>query len=87
MKDGELTHTQKEIHKQIVPVIRDVFESLDLKQLGGAKEFAIGFLIRGFIISKITYMIEAFKNRSNKRINSGEENTNILKDLEPLGTA
>ena len=86
-KDGELTATQKKINKQIAPVIRNVFDSLQLKSLSGTQEFAIGFLIRGLFISKITYMIEGVKNRGSDKTSSGEETTDILRDLEPLGTA
>ena len=86
-KDGELTATQKEINKQVVPVITKIFESLDVKGLNSAQQFAIGFLIRGLFISKITYMIEVVKNKATDKTNSGEEDTNILKDLEPRGTA
>jgi hypothetical protein len=86
-KDGELTAKQKEINMQVAPIIRRIFEILDLKDVSGAQEFAIGFLIRGLIISKITYMIEMMKNKAANKTDSGQKNTDILFNLEPLGNA
>ena len=62
-KDGELTLTQKAINGQIVPVIKRIFELLDIRDLDSSQEFALNYLIRGLIIAKITYMIEAFRSR------------------------
>ena len=67
-KEGELEDTQKEMNTQIIPVIKELFDALKIQDLSGAQQYAIGFLIRGFIISKITYMIEAYKSRSNNGI-------------------
>jgi hypothetical protein len=83
-KDGELEDAQKEINIKIVPVINELFDALGIKDLSRAQEYAIGFLIRGLIISKITYMIEAYKGRSKNRINvliqpQSHEDTKILK--------
>lgn len=86
-KDGELTATQKEINQQVAPVIEKVFESLQLKGLSRSQEFSIRFLIRGLIISKILYMIEALKNRAGNKVISCEQKTNTLDAIEPLGTA
>lgn len=86
-KDGELTATQKEINKQIVPVIEQIIQSLRFEELTGAQEFAIGFLIRGLIISKTTYMIEVVKNRVSYEIDQIEQDEYGLEQLEPVGTA
>ncbi len=63
IKQGELTGSQKEIHKRIDPLITDIMEILELDDLNETQEFAIEYLIRGLIISKITYLIEASKHR------------------------
>lgn len=86
-KDGELTPTQKEINRQIVPVIEQIFESLQFKGMTGAQKFAIGFLVRGLIVSKITYMMKTVKNQVTEKIDSGQEDEYGLEHLEPLGTA
>ncbi len=74
-KEGELEDTQKEINIKVIPVINELFDALGIRDLNGAQGFAIGFLIRGLIISKITYMIEVVRNRG------------IKMTKEPLGTA
>ena len=50
-------------HKIPDLVITDIIELLEFKDLNDSQEFAIGYLIRGLIISKITYLIEASKHR------------------------
>ena len=86
-KEGELTATQKEIHKKIEPVLNEIIESLVLKEVSEAQKFAIGFIIRGYIISKITYMIEMVKREDHKRIDLEEQKIDLLKSVEPYGNA
>ncbi len=85
-KDGKLTASQQEIHKKMAPVINEILELLELGEAGAPQKFAIGFIIRGYIISKITYMIEMVKNRG---INVSVENkkNDLLGQIEPLGNA
>jgi chemotaxis protein CheD len=61
--NGGLTSCQKEIYGKIAPVIRNVMGALDIGGLRKAQKYAISFLIRGYMISKITYMVEAFRNK------------------------
>ena len=63
IKQGKLTESQHEIFERIDSVITDIIELLEFKDLNDSQEFAIGYLIRGLIISKITYLIEASKHR------------------------
>jgi len=44
-KEGELEDTQKEINRQIIPVIKELFAALESKDLDAPQEYAIGFLI------------------------------------------
>ncbi len=87
IKGGELDRTQKEMNQQIAPVIDEIFQLLQIKDLSVPKQFAIGFIIRGLFVSKITYMIEAFKNRTINKVNSGYENIYSIENIEPLGSA
>lgn len=84
---GELTATQKEINRRVVPVIEQIFEALALKDPDVAQEYAIGFLIRGSIISKIAYIIEMARNQVTDRINLMEQEAHVLENLEPVGNA
>ena len=85
-KEGELEDTQKEINRQIIPVIKELFAALESKDLDAPQEYAIGFLIRGLIISKITFMIEMMKNQGIK-IDQGNKVNDILNRKQPLGNA
>lgn len=62
-KYGELTGSQMEIYQIIDPAVSDIMEILELDDLNDSQGFAIEYLIRGLIISKITYLIEASRNR------------------------
>ena len=50
------------INEKIDYVIEDIMEMIELKDLNNVQEFAFEYLIRGLIISKITYLIEASKH-------------------------
>lgn len=85
-KDGELDETQKEMNRQIAPVIEEMLASSPVRDLNGPQKFAIGFLIRGLIISKITHMIESCKNRTPDKMNTEQENTYSPENIEPLSS-
>lgn len=83
----ELDAVSKEINALVLPVIEKTMLALDLEELRRSQEFAIAFLIRGLIISKIAFMVESAKNQS---ATAGQENRatkNELKDVEPMGSA
>lgn len=92
-KNGELDDTQKRIHKQCIPVIKTLFDSLRLKDLSAPRRFAIEFLIRELLISKIAFMIEGTKSMMiNQLSSSGQDGDSlmqneILSHLDPLGNA
>ena len=92
-KDGQPDATQQEIYRKVFPVIRTVLNSLELKDLSPSQEFAIEFLIRELLISKITFEIEMMKNMMINAMNSDEQHVDlllqnsILSHLEPIGNA
>lgn len=86
-KDGELTLTQKAINGQIVPVIKRIFELLDIRDLDSSQEFALNYLIRGLIIAKITYMIEAFRSRLKDKTLDEQNLKDALLRFKPQGNA
>ena len=85
-KNGPLTPPQQEMHKKIAPVINEIMELLELGKLGEPQKFTIGFIIRGYIISKITYMIEMVKNQG-INIAIEDKKNDLLGHIEPLGNA
>ena len=84
-KDTNLSKDQREINLRVVPVIQQVFEILNIENLSDAQTFAIGFIVRGLIISKITYMIEALKNKLVSL--DVHKQDPLIKDIEPMGHA
>lgn len=63
-KHGKLTEIQGEIHLQINPLIQEIINIFEFNEITEDQKFALEYLIRGLVISKITYLIESFKNRS-----------------------
>jgi len=86
-KDGELTASQKAINGQVTPVIDKIIAALDIKCLKPSQEFAINYLIRGLIVSKITYMIEALRSRLKERSLDEQTLNEALLRFKPHGTA
>lgn len=85
---GKLDPMQDKIHQKVTPVIHEIFDILDLNLQTAAQRFAIGYMIKGLIISKITYMIETLKNRVNEDFSVGEQDAeNSLAHVEPIGNA
>lgn len=86
-KDGELTETQKEMNRKIVQVIEETLKLLEIEALRETQKFAITYLIRGYMISKIAYMIEFSKNQNINEESIIKDNVIPLGNIEPLGNA
>ena len=86
-KEGELTPVQKDINARAVPIIDKVFDLLQMKKISNDQEFAIYFLIRGIIIAKITFMIEAFRSRLSERSIDEQSLKEALMHFKPKGSA
>ncbi|MFH0731193.1 MAG: hypothetical protein V2B19_33220 [Pseudomonadota bacterium] len=85
-KGGVLDATQQEMHRLILPCVNKILEILDLREISDAQSFAIGFLIRGYIISKVTYMIESFRNQV-EGLKMNEKPDEFMMNVKPMGTA
>jgi len=66
IKDGKLTKIQKDINQQFAPVVREVMSMLVPESATPAQRYAISYVLRGLMISRITFMVEGFKNRMNE---------------------
>jgi len=66
IKEGNLTSAQQEITAKIEPVISRIMHLFEFENLNKAQKFAVGYLIRGLIISKITTMIESLRNQKDE---------------------
>lgn len=70
--DGELTTFQKETGADITLFINDIIKLLNLENKNEDLKFAIGYLIRDTLISKLVYMTEFLRSRLEK----GKDNQN-----------
>jgi hypothetical protein len=78
--DGELTPFQKETGSDITLFINNIIKHLGLDSKNEELKFAIGYLIRDMLISKLVYMTEFLRTRLDKEKsipNSGMENLNF----------
>ena len=57
MGKGDLNPKQKNISLSIESMVRDVIEIMEFDDLTDPQRFSIEYLIRGLVISKITYLI------------------------------
>jgi len=85
---GKMDKVQKEIHRHVTPLIDEILDSLDLEFQNSSQKFTVDYLVKGLIIAKITYMIEALKNQMNENLNRGNlEEDESLARIEPIGRA
>jgi hypothetical protein len=83
-----LDSLQKEIHERISPVVDEVVESLELQGLDLAQEFALHYLVRGYIVLRVVYMIEAYRGLTTAGgVVEQKRRPDILNHLQPLGRA
>jgi len=84
---GKLSATQKTIKRRIASMIGDIMGILDLKEINESQQFSIEYLIKGLAVSKISYLIEAFKNKQNAESLPDEGDSSILDQLKTFWNA
>jgi hypothetical protein len=67
----------------VLPVVRQVHRQLDLARLDEPRRFAVDFLLRGYILNRLAFALEAARQRG---LAAGPE-AQALRELEPMGTA
>jgi hypothetical protein len=85
--EGKLSDSQQEIFQKITPVIEQIIVAFEFDQLKDSQLFAMGYLIRGLLISKITFMIEATINRELNQTKHEECHGGLLDRMETIGSA
>ena len=83
----KLNANQKKIRRRVASMINDIMGILDLKELNESQQFSIEYLIKGLAVSKISYLIEAFKNQQKAEPMSAGEDSNILDQLKTFWNA
>lgn len=63
-RQDELNHDQRNIYRTIETMVADVLEIMEFDDLNEDQRFSIEYLIRGLVISKITYLIASSKSDS-----------------------
>jgi hypothetical protein len=86
-KDGELTPLQEKIHSRVHNQINEICDCLQIHDLTASQEYAVKYLIRDLVITKIAYMIESFRVKIDETALSEQYIKNYLKDIEPKGSA
>ncbi len=84
---GPLTDTQREIHLRVEPMVREVLKAFGSENLTESQRFAITFLVRDLVISKITCMIQMFSIYVGERNLGPEQVAALLKTLKVQGNA
>ncbi|MBN1829317.1 MAG: hypothetical protein JW884_09275 [Deltaproteobacteria bacterium] len=87
MEGGKLDETQKQIHRECAPVIDDIVRSLWIDSLQPDQVFAIQYLVRGYMISRLLWIIEHSRRLIADGCASSKENAVTLLSLEPQGRA
>jgi hypothetical protein len=87
IEGGELDHTQKEINTTIAPVIKEILEALQVRDMTGEQNFAIRYLVNGYIISKIIYMIDLLRSQTGREIITNRQYNDALECFGPVGHA
>lgn len=87
-KQEGLNDIQWAINKKVLPVINAVLAELAIKDLDPDQQYAIEYLLRGLIITKLLFMTEMLKNRIfMNSAGSYQELARKLATLEPEGSA
>jgi hypothetical protein len=83
-KEGPLTDTQTAIHRDVLPLIQTVVHLVSGEGATPAQEHALGYLVRGLVVSKITYLIVSTQNQMLSRQCQA---VSELAAIEPVGRA
>lgn len=87
MDGGDLTALQRSINCDVAPAVDEAMNELNLRQPSPSQDFAVEYLLRGLLVYKISYMIEATKNRIREGRRPVEDPLPRLEDMDPLGRA
>jgi hypothetical protein len=87
-KDADLTPVQARIHQMIAEPMLEVLSQIDLERLEPSQSFAVSYIVRSLMVSKIVYMIEASKRQLAEYQRQNEDDAqNPLAGSKPMGRA
>lgn len=85
--DGPLTDEQKAIHAMVSEVVGKVLGIIDPSKLQPAQEYAVAYLVRGLIISKIAFQVEGLKYHMMCMAGVRRDDAPAQADFETMGNA
>lgn len=85
--EGELDAVQKKIHRNLSPRIYEALTLLGVQQMTAKQSFAVEYLIKGYVISKLSYMREKFINMVRTHPGNNTSNLMDLSTARPIGEA
>ncbi|MBW2367784.1 MAG: hypothetical protein JRH15_07850 [Deltaproteobacteria bacterium] len=86
-KSGQLDDTQQALYQQIAPILSKVFDALRMNGMSTSQQFAIGYLVRGYVLLKIAYILESSKNMQFIGAQDRQERHEYMKNVKPIGNA
>lgn len=86
-RNSELTPLQEEIHGLITPNIQEIFRKLEIHETMDDHSFAVRYIVRSMIITKIIFIIESFRNKFQTHNLNERSKMMLLKELAPYGHA
>lgn len=85
--DGDLDADQIRLHTCIQPVVEQVMEALALASADDAQQYAIRYIVRGYIISRIIFSVAELRHQILQRMLQAGSGENAIQGLEPIGNA
>lgn len=85
--DGPLNDEQKAIHAMVAEVVGKVMAVIDLREVPPAQEYAVAYLLRGLIVSKIAFQLEGLKYHLMCMAAPNQDPAPCLQDFETMGNA
>ena len=87
VKDGQLTDVQKSIHQEVLAPLNEALSILDFKEISLAQDFAVGYMLRSLIVTKLVYMIEASRRQRAESRLAEELESDPLGGMDTVGSA
>lgn len=76
------------MNRDITPAVEQVLDTLGIGYLDESSQIALNYVVRGYAVWKVAYMIQASLGFSGReREVQGKEYSIALKELQPWGNA
>lgn len=83
----ELDSVQESIYEETEIAVEKIMEVFGTDSFEDSQKFALEYMIKGLIISKITFMVEVLKNKFSGQYQNGWNSNSTLDKIDPIGRA